>query len=114
MVQKDRLRCRSFLFSVQCYSDAHIEALDTLAVEARYLIFKFDPVTRYLEGYVVFHNARWIDSIRKKLMPSSITVCDGLITSQDYVNYFKLFGFFAEFGQVPCGRGVRTDMMNLL
>lgn len=82
----DQIRSRCWTFTLNNYTDAHIEFLNTM--ECQYIIYGKEVApttgTPHLQGYVSFHNARYFKSL-KKLVPWWIAPSKGdALSNSDY------------------------------
>lgn len=103
-------KSRSFCFTVNNWTAEHIETLQSLEEEVKYLIVG-DEVgeqgTPHLQGYVYFKNPRSIGGIQK-VLPGHIMVARG--TPRQNFEYCSKQKVILELGERPKGKGKRTDI----
>lgn len=106
----DKTRSRGWCFTVNNYTDAHIEQLRALDVE--YLVFGREVApstgTQHLQCYVYFKSARTFAQI-KKLLPEGVHIEKANGDAAANFTYCSKEGNFEERGTRP-SQGKRTDV----
>lgn len=99
-------------FTLNNYTDDHVSKL--AAIECKYLIYgkEVSPTTGtpHLQGFIIFENARYRNSIRLEVGGGHWERCVG--TSQQAAEYCRKDGEIFERGDLPSNPGKRTDVDN--
>ena len=105
---------RRFVFTLNNYSDVHIQELRDLSNHevVRYLVFgrELAPTTGtpHLQGFIVLNRAQRHSWLRNRF--AGIHTENARGTSVEAAEYCKKEGDFEEFGELPANQGKRTDI----
>lgn len=96
-------RHRHYCFTLNNYTPQDEETLCAICQDAKYIVWGYeigDSGTRHLQGFVSFHNARSLNSV-KSLIGRRVHLEPARGTPEEAANYCKKEGIFFEAGEVP-------------
>jgi len=103
-------KCRNFVFTVNNYTDDHVEKLVLLKDEVDYMIVGDElgeNETPHLQGFIRFRSPRSVRNI-VNVLPGHVEVAKG--TPYDNFIYCSKQKIMLEVGMRPKGKGKRTDL----
>lgn len=109
---KNNERARNYIFVINNYGETDIATIHEIAADAKYCIYGKEIApstgTPHLQGYIMFNNARYFNSVIKMFEPNHVEIAKG--SPWDNFVYCSKENNFTEIGERPKGQGKRIDI----
>jgi len=110
-------QAKHWCFTLNNYTDAHVESLTLLGSNAitKYIVFgreTGESGTPHLQGFISFFNRQRFNSVRTLIPGAHLEVARG--KPHEASTYCKKEGNWTEFGECPSGQGKRNDITKCL